>query len=39
MLGMHGAGPDHPVHPAIPESDYLKAAFLRVRSVPRGGAM
>lgn len=39
MLGMHGAGPDHPVHPAIPESDYLKAAFLHVRSAPRGGAM
>ena len=23
-------GPDHPVHPAIPESDYLKAFFCRV---------
>ncbi|MDX1654377.1 MAG: class I SAM-dependent rRNA methyltransferase [Candidatus Competibacteraceae bacterium] len=23
-------GPDHPVHPAIPETDYLKAAFTRV---------
>ncbi len=23
-------GPDHPVHPAIPETDYLKAFFLRV---------
>jgi 23S rRNA (cytosine1962-C5)-methyltransferase len=23
-------GPDHPVHPAIPETDYLKAHFLRV---------
>jgi 23S rRNA (cytosine1962-C5)-methyltransferase len=23
-------GPDHPVHPAIPESAYLKAFFLRV---------
>lgn len=23
-------GPDHPVHPAIPETDYLKAYFCRV---------
>jgi len=23
-------GPDHPVHPAIPETDYLKAMFVRV---------
>jgi 23S rRNA (cytosine1962-C5)-methyltransferase len=23
-------GPDHPVHPAIPETAYLKAFFLRV---------
>lgn len=23
-------GPDHPVHPAIPETAYLKASFLRV---------
>ena len=23
-------GPDHPVHPAIPETDYLKAFFSRV---------
>lgn len=23
-------GPDHPVHPAIPETDYLKAFFTRV---------
>ncbi|WP_207061602.1 class I SAM-dependent rRNA methyltransferase [Motiliproteus sp. SC1-56] len=23
-------GPDHPVHPAIPETDYLKAMFMRV---------
>jgi 23S rRNA (cytosine1962-C5)-methyltransferase len=22
--------PDHPVHPAIPETDYLKALFCRV---------
>ena len=25
-----GQGPDHPVHPAIPESRYLKAFFCRV---------
>ena len=23
-------GPDHPVHPAIPETDYLKTFFARV---------
>ncbi|MEH6649676.1 MAG: class I SAM-dependent rRNA methyltransferase [Motiliproteus sp.] len=23
-------GPDHPVHPAIPETDYLKSMFVRV---------
>jgi 23S rRNA (cytosine1962-C5)-methyltransferase len=23
-------GPDHPVHPAIPETAYLKACFCRV---------
>lgn len=27
-------GPDHPVHPAIPETDYLKALF--VRKITRG---
>ncbi|EIC19967.1 class I SAM-dependent rRNA methyltransferase [Thiorhodovibrio frisius] len=25
-----GQGPDHPIHPAIPETAYLKTAFLRV---------
>lgn len=25
-----GQGPDHPVHPAIPETDYLKSQFYRV---------
>ncbi|MEM8499781.1 MAG: class I SAM-dependent rRNA methyltransferase [Pseudomonadota bacterium] len=25
-----GQGPDHPAHPAIPETDYLKALFARV---------
>lgn len=39
LLGLWGAGLDHPVHPAIPESDYLKAAFVRVRGTERGGAM
>ena len=23
-----GAGPDHPIHPMLPESAYLKAVFL-----------
>lgn len=26
-------GPDHPIHPAIPETDYLKAIFARVTMV------
>jgi 23S rRNA (cytosine1962-C5)-methyltransferase len=26
-------GPDHPVHPAIPETDYLKSLFVRVLPV------
>ncbi|HET7675221.1 MAG TPA: class I SAM-dependent rRNA methyltransferase [Gammaproteobacteria bacterium] len=25
-----GQGPDHPVHPAMPETEYLKAGFVRV---------
>lgn len=30
----HGyQGPDHPIHPAIPETDYLKALFTRVLPV------
>jgi len=24
-----GQGPDHPIHPAIPETNYLKAIFAR----------
>ncbi|MFI4948611.1 MAG: class I SAM-dependent rRNA methyltransferase [Alphaproteobacteria bacterium] len=28
ILRMSGAGPDHPVHPALPESAYLKALTL-----------
>ena len=23
-------GPDHPIHPAIPETEYIKALFARV---------
>lgn len=30
LLYRGGAGPDHPVHPAIPETDYLKAQFYRI---------
>jgi len=30
ILAQGGQSPDHPVHPAIPETDYLKAAFARV---------
>lgn len=33
ILESGGQGPDHPVHPAIPETRYLKAFFCR--SVPR----
>jgi 23S rRNA (cytosine1962-C5)-methyltransferase len=28
ILASVGAGPDHPVHPALPESGYLKGQFL-----------
>lgn len=30
LLASGGQGPDHPVHPAIPETAYLKTFFLRV---------
>jgi len=30
IIGQGGQGPDHPVHPAIPETDYLKAVFARI---------
>jgi len=30
ILEYGGQGPDHPVHPAIPETEYLKACFTRV---------
>lgn len=29
LLERHGHGPDHPIHPAMPETEYLKALFLR----------
>lgn len=30
LLEIGGQGPDHPVHPAIPETAYLKTAYFRV---------
>jgi 23S rRNA (cytosine1962-C5)-methyltransferase len=30
VLELGGQAPDHPVHPAIPETDYLKAFFMRI---------
>ena len=30
VLEQHGQGADHPVHPAIAETEYLKSAFCRV---------
>jgi len=30
FLARGGQAADHPVHPAIPETDYLKAFFCRV---------
>jgi 23S rRNA (cytosine1962-C5)-methyltransferase len=30
ILEQHGQGPDHPVHPAIAETEYLKSVFCRV---------
>jgi 23S rRNA (cytosine1962-C5)-methyltransferase len=29
LLERHGHAPDHPVHPAMPETEYLKALFTR----------
>jgi 23S rRNA (cytosine1962-C5)-methyltransferase len=31
ILHMGGAGPDHPLHPLLPESQYLKAMLLHLR--------
>lgn len=30
LIWRGGQGPDHPVHPAIPETEYLKAQFYRL---------
>tara|TARA_R110001606_G_scaffold171956_2_gene318001 strand:+ start:13799 stop:15001 length:1203 start_codon:yes stop_codon:yes gene_type:complete len=30
VLGYQGQGPDHPIHPSIPETAYLKSWFARV---------
>ena len=30
ILERHGQAPDHPVHPAMPETEYLKALYARV---------
>jgi 23S rRNA (cytosine1962-C5)-methyltransferase len=30
LLERHGHAPDHPVHPAMPETEYLKALFTRM---------
>ncbi len=30
LVYVGGQGPDHPVHPMIPETDYLKAQFFRI---------
>jgi len=30
LLEMGGQGPDHPIHPAIPETAYLKTAYFRI---------
>ncbi len=30
IIELGGQAPDHPIHPAIPETKYLKAAFVRV---------
>ncbi len=29
ILEKHAHGPDHPIHPAMPETEYLKAFFVR----------
>ena len=30
ILATVGAGPDHPVHPALPESAYLKGLLMQL---------
>jgi 23S rRNA (cytosine1962-C5)-methyltransferase len=29
ILERHSHAPDHPIHPAMPETEYLKAFFVR----------
>jgi 23S rRNA (cytosine1962-C5)-methyltransferase len=29
ILEKHAHAPDHPIHPAMPETEYLKAFFVR----------
>ena len=38
ILEAGGQSPDHPVHPAIPETRYLKAFFCRVTRASYGRA-
>jgi len=35
LLRRGGQGPDHPIHPAMPETDYLKSLLFRVNSPQR----
>ena len=35
LIWTGGQGPDHPIHPAIVETAYLKAQFLLLRLNPR----
>jgi 23S rRNA (cytosine1962-C5)-methyltransferase len=30
IIDQSSQGPDHPIHPAIPETEYLKSLFVRV---------
>lgn len=36
VVGRGSLPPDHPVHPWLPETDYLKCVFLRVGPDPKG---
>jgi len=36
VVAQGGQGPDHPIHPAIPETEYLKTLFLRKLQVSAG---
>ena len=38
VVAQGGQGPDHPIHPAIPETEYLKTLFVRkLRVCPQAG--